>query len=80
VKTFVSRGRAACRGPHLSQSREQLARGGGLSCEEKTCHARRRLVGGGPSSRELAEDAPNWLGTRRHASDGLDLGPESSSS
>jgi hypothetical protein len=46
----------------------------GLSCEAENCRARRRLLGGGPSSRELVGDAPNWLGTRRLASDGLDRG------
>jgi hypothetical protein len=57
-----------------------LVRGGKLSCEAETSRARRRLVGGGPSGRELVGDAPNWSGTRRLTSEGLDRGPGSSSS
>jgi hypothetical protein len=45
-----------------------------LSYEAETCRARRRLVVGGPSSGELVGDAPNWSGTGRLASDGLDRG------
>jgi hypothetical protein len=59
VKTFVSRGRAACRDPRLSRSREELARDGDFSCEAESCRARRRLLGGGPSSRELSEMLPS---------------------
>jgi hypothetical protein len=40
-----------------------------------TARARRRLVGGDPSSRELVGDAPNWSETKRLASDGHDRGP-----
>jgi hypothetical protein len=50
----------------------------GLSCEVETFHARRRLLGGGPSSGELIGDAPNWSGTGCLASDGLDRGLRSS--
>jgi hypothetical protein len=57
---------------------ETLVRGGELSCEAETSCARRRLLKGGPSSRELVGSAPNWLGTRRLASDGLDRVPQSS--
>jgi hypothetical protein len=46
----------------------------------KACRARRRLVGGGPSSRELVGGAPNWSGTGRLASESLDRGLGSSSS
>jgi hypothetical protein len=63
VKTPASRGRAACRGPRLSQSRELLVRGRGLLCEAEACRAKRRLLRGGPSSRELVGDVPNWSGT-----------------
>jgi hypothetical protein len=51
-----------------------------LSYEAETCRVRRRLVVGGPSSGELVGDAPNWSGTGRLASDGLDRGLRSSSS
>jgi hypothetical protein len=56
VKTFVSRGRAACHGPCLSQRREllvrmsslsceaQIALGGDCSCEVKVARARQRLL------------------------------------
>jgi hypothetical protein len=55
-------------------------RDGNCSCERETFRARRRLLGGGTSSRELVGDAPNWPGTKRLAGDGLDRGPQSSSS
>jgi hypothetical protein len=51
-----------------------------MSCEAETGRARRRLIGGGSSSGELVGEAPNWSGTGRLASDGLDRGPLSSSS
>jgi hypothetical protein len=57
-----------------------LVRGRDLSCEAETSRARRRLVGGGPSSRELVGGAPNWSGTGRLASEGLDRGLQSSPS
>jgi hypothetical protein len=44
----------------------------GSSCEAETCRARCRLVGGGPSVRELVGDVLNWSGTGRLASEGLD--------
>jgi hypothetical protein len=31
--------------------------------EPRGARARQRLIGGGPSSRELVGDAPNWSGT-----------------
>jgi hypothetical protein len=34
-------------------------RGGKLSCEVETCRVRRRLLGGGPSGRELSEMLPS---------------------
>jgi hypothetical protein len=37
--------RAVCMGPRTSQRRRLVVRGGDLSCEAETCHARRRLVG-----------------------------------
>jgi hypothetical protein len=42
--------------------RRLVVRGEDLSCEVETGGARRKLVGGGPSSRELVGDAPNWSG------------------
>jgi hypothetical protein len=60
--------RAMCLGPRTSRSRtcrvrrRLVVRGGGLSCEEETCHARRRLVG----------DAAVRLRTGCFASEGLD--------
>jgi hypothetical protein len=78
VKMFTSRGRAAHHGPRLSRRRELLVRTSGSSRKVETCRARRRLLGGGPFSRKLVGDAPNWSGTRRLASDGLDKGPQSS--
>jgi hypothetical protein len=78
VKVLASRGHAAWRGPRLSRRRRLLVRTSGLSCEVETFHARRRLLGGGPSSGELIGDAPNWSGTGRLASDGLDRGLRSS--
>jgi hypothetical protein len=53
-------------------------RGGGLSCEAETYRARWRLLGGGPSSRELVGGAPNWSGTGRLANEGLDRDPQPS--
>jgi hypothetical protein len=43
--------------------RRLVVRGGDLSCEVKNSRARRRLVGGGPFSRELVGGAPNLSGT-----------------
>jgi hypothetical protein len=48
-------------------------RGGDLSCEAETCR-------GDPSCTELVGDAANWPKTGRLASEGLDQGPQSSSS
>jgi hypothetical protein len=47
-------------------------RGRDLSCEVETCRVRWRIVRGGPSSGEWVGEVPNWLGTGRLASDGLD--------
>jgi hypothetical protein len=64
-----------------ARANERLVVGGGdLSCEAETFRARWRPLRGGPSSRELVEDAPNGSGTRHLASDCLDRGPQSSSS
>jgi hypothetical protein len=52
----------------------------GTARANETFRARRRLLGGGTSSRELVADAPNWPGTKRLAGDDLDRGPQSSSS
>jgi hypothetical protein len=63
VEAFVPQACAACHGAHPSRSQggaragRRLVRGRDLSCEAETCHARRRLVGGGPSHRELVGDA-----------------------
>jgi hypothetical protein len=56
-----------------------LVWGGDFSCEVESCRVRPRLLGGGPSSRELVRDAPNWSGAWHLASEGLDRGPQSSS-
>jgi hypothetical protein len=58
--------------------RRLFVRGGDLSGEVEASRARRRLVGGDPSCRELVEDAANWSEASRLASVGLDRGPQSS--
>jgi hypothetical protein len=42
VKVLAPQTRAACHGPRTNRSRGKLVRGGDLSCEAKTCRARRR--------------------------------------
>jgi hypothetical protein len=77
VEAFVPQARVACHGSRLSRSRGELARGGDLSCEAETCRVREILIGGGP-----------FYGTGRRccqlveslASEGLDRGPQPSSS
>jgi hypothetical protein len=44
------------------QSESGEARGGDWSCEAETCRVRWRLVGEGPSSRELVGNAANRSG------------------
>jgi hypothetical protein len=45
VVVLVPHDRAACHGPSTSRSREELVRGGGLSCGAETCRGRIPLVG-----------------------------------
>jgi hypothetical protein len=59
VEAFVPQARAACHGPRPSRSQGKLVWDGDSSCEAKTCRARQRLVGVGPSCRELVGDAAN---------------------
>jgi hypothetical protein len=47
VEVLVPQARATCHGPHTSQSRGELVRGGDLSCEAETRRARQRLVARG---------------------------------
>jgi hypothetical protein len=58
VEAFVPQDRATCHDPRCSRSWGELARGGDLSCETETYRARRRLVGGGPSSGNWSEMLP----------------------
>jgi hypothetical protein len=73
---------ASCVWAHALVGVELVVRGGDLSCEAETYHARQRLlVQGGDSSCEvetgsscgkLVGDASDWLRTGRLASEGLD--------
>jgi hypothetical protein len=73
AETSVAWGRATCRGPHPVGVE-------GNSHGAETGRARRRLVGGGSSSREPVGDAADRSGALRLAPEGLDQGPRSSSS
>jgi hypothetical protein len=72
---------APCVWAHTLAGAGLVVRGGDLSCEAETCHARRRLVvrgrdlceaETGSSSGKLDGDAANRLKTLRLASEGLD--------
>jgi hypothetical protein len=67
VEALVARDRAVCHGPRLSRSWGELAPGGDLSCEAKTCHARVPLVGNWsemlPTGRKH-DVLPVWVLTR----------------
>jgi hypothetical protein len=59
AEVFTCRDRATWYGLHPGRRQRVLMRMSSLSCEAETCRARRRLVEGGSSSRELVREAPN---------------------
>jgi hypothetical protein len=50
--------RAACHGPHTSQSWREVVHRGDLSCEAEASRARRRLLGGIPLVGNWSEMLP----------------------